>query len=144
MPLASFRFCITSLQQSAVRRIAQILYNVHLRLSSGLQNETERILAMGRILNAIASGSFCTQTLTADQTMGNLQQDDNEVYTWLEQLEEKLGSGDRELLTKAVDSLFSRQISGEIHQFVLGFRLGALLMQEITESAEKFYGELGA
>ena len=93
---------------------------------------------MGRILNAIASESFCTQTLTADQTMGNLQQDNNEVYTWLEQLEGKLDSEGRELLTKAIDALFSRQISGEMHQFVFGFRLGTLLMQEITESAEKF------
>lgn len=60
------------------------------------------------------------------------------AYGLLEELSERLTPEDRELLEKAVNALNYDNYCYTVERFARGYRLGALMMQEIMEDREDF------
>lgn len=93
---------------------------------------------MGKILDSLANGDFCTQSPKEKRTKEHQEACDT-AYSLLDKLQKKLGETDNTLLNETIDAITEVSNYSEINQFKWGFQLGALLILEIYASSEEVY-----
>lgn len=92
---------------------------------------------MGEILEALYEGRLKAEPIIEKRSI-RYQKACDTTYTLLEELSGRLNPEDRELLDKVIESLNSENYCYTVDRFVRGYRLGALMMQEIMEDREDF------
>lgn len=92
---------------------------------------------MGELLKALYENRINAEPVIEKRDK-SYQQACDAAYGLLEEISGRLAPEDRELLEKAVNALNHENYCYTVDRFVRGYRLGALMMQEILEDREDF------
>lgn len=92
---------------------------------------------MGKILNAFADGRLCMEEEVENRSKEH-QWLSEKAYRLQEELEEKLGDEEKELLEDLVDTVFEESCCYAQNRFVRGYRLGVLMTVEVFQQQDTY------
>ncbi len=95
---------------------------------------------IGRILQALANDQLFVNDINQKKTSEHQRLSDK-CCELQEKLEQKLDDEGKVLLTELVDAIYDEEFLENVRKFDRGFSLGALLMLEITEHYDSFFGK---
>lgn len=95
---------------------------------------------MGKILDAFADGRLCVEEEVEHRSREH-QWFSEKTCRLQEELEERLGDEDRELLGDLVDTVFEECCCYAQSRFVRGYQLGVLMTAEVYDQQDTYLSD---
>lgn len=92
----------------------------------------------GKILEALADNTLYAAPDKEKQTPEH-QKACDKAYKLVDELEEKLGREEKELLDKTLDAISAEQVICLKERLIRGFCLGVLMMAEVLERKDDYF-----